>query len=140
MRVIALCGASGSRKTTLLRELIRRLVNEGCLVTAGDLSNDRRVLLRLDEKTLGICLDGDDSDIIEENFRFVRCNKCDVAIIALRVNDKQHDLCGKFFHQCANDVPFFVYKVKESWVQEYDATRHDMEEAAIKHIYQLLKH
>lgn len=140
MKIIALCGASGSRKTTLLRELIHRFVKEGGLVITGELSNDRRVLLRYNEIALGICLDGDDSDIIEENFRFVRCNKCDVAIIALRVNDKQHDLCGKFVHQCANDVPFFVYKVKESWVQEYDATRHDMEEAAIKHIYQLLKH
>lgn len=109
MRIIALCGTTNAGKTSALELLVNQLRDKDWTVVRYE--NDVRFICEYEDVRICICTEGDDSKTIVENFDFCRRKKCDIAIIPLRMNDKQWNLCHEFVKACRDDVPRFVYKL-----------------------------
>ena len=117
MKILVLCGPSGSGKTSSLKMLIDELKTEGVEIKScshietehGD--GDVRVVINWHNRRVGICTGGDTAPIIEDNFRFLQDNSCDIGISGLRQNDKQWPLFQALVSHC-EEVPQFIWKLK----------------------------
>lgn len=117
MKIIVLCGTNNSGKSAALNKLVSELSKSGTIMPG--ISNvptgvgmDVRWVVEKEKMRIGICTGGDTAEIISDNFKFFADNKCDVAISALRHNDKQWPLCQELIKLCKDDIPMFVWKTQ----------------------------
>ena len=92
-KMIILQGNPHIGKTTTLLQVIEFLKNERGFVPINppQRGKDQRVLLKDDNGfSVAICTAGDSLEIIEENYRFVLNNECNVMISACSINVETH--------------------------------------------------
>ena len=117
MKIIVLCGTNNSGKSAALNKLVSALSKSGTMMPSisnvpTDGGADVRRVFEKGKVRIGICTGGDTDEIIFDNFKFFKDNKCDIAISALRHNDKQWPLCQELIKLCKDDIPLFVWKTQ----------------------------
>ena len=116
MKRIVLCGTTNAGKTTTLKKLIdilkcngTAMPNQSSIADSNEVT-DCRVVFKVESAVVGVCTAGDKYDIVKDNEQFLKENRCDVGVEALRLNDKQWSLIKSFVCLFKGEVPLFIWK------------------------------
>lgn len=93
--IIVLYRRANTGKTTTLNYLIR-LLDKSKEGETHPLTEDRRVVISYDNKSIAVTTQGDNKYEIEENVKFFEKEDCDILVTATRSRGQTTDIIDKY--------------------------------------------
>lgn len=127
--VLVLSGAADTGKSTALVALGRTLLDNAHYYyeeKKKSNSRDRMIVVKYRRWLIGIATAGDNAEYVKSGLDFIKKQRCDIAIIAVRTSDDSPDDMLSFCRKCVN-----VKENRIASVEKIDAPTPNLQAEAI---------